>query len=224
MNLLGMLISAGAVAGGLKGLSEALGRTGQSRSSTDLALARSAPPSVVMPSKLKMTPYTVHSMDQRVQHCVRMIQKGRNDPDIRALATKIASQKTRDGKWVCAERDYRCEVRLIYKYMRDNVRYIRDSIDRDTFQHPKRTLEFGGGDCDDYTITMGSLLQAVGYPVWCRIVQTTGNKDYNHIYLIVGLPPTAPTHYMACDASVDKYAGWEVDDSMVIRRKDYPVP
>jgi hypothetical protein len=218
MNLLGMLISAGAVAGGLKGLQEAMGGSSAS-------LGRTMPSkTITAPGGLTMKVHTVHNIDQRVKHCVDMIKKGRNDPRIRALAVQIVSQKRANGQWACKERDYVCECTALFDYMRQNVRYVRDSIDRDTFQHPKRTLEFAGGDCDDYTITLGALLQSIGYPVWCRVIRTVGSKDFDHIYLVAGLPPTNPTHRIALDASVDKPAGWSAPAGMVVETRDFHVP
>jgi hypothetical protein len=78
--------------------------------------------------------------------------------------------------------------------------------------------------CDDYTITMGAALQSIGYPVKLRIVQTKGSQDFNHIFLLAGLPPRAPTKWIPLDASVDKPAGWHPPHRMLARIKDYDVP
>lgn len=225
MNLLGILMSAGAVAGGLRGLHEALAeRRERQEESNGLGLARGKGKyaNITAPPGLKMTSHSVRGIDERVAHVVKMIKRGRNDPRIRALAVQIVSQK-RGRKWKCSERDYVCECRELFDYVRSHVRYVRDSIDKDTFQAANRTLEFAGGDCDDYTITLGALLQSIGYPVWCRVIQTQGNRDFNHIYLVVGLPPTNPTHKMSLDASVDRPAGWAPPSSMIVKVKDYPV-
>lgn len=88
----------------------------------------------------------VANIDQRVRYVIQQIIKGRRDPRIRGLAVKIVSQKC-NGGWCIPERDYLGEIRAIFKYTRQNVRYVRDPIDRDTFQHPVRTLEWGGEDC-----------------------------------------------------------------------------
>ena len=44
-------------------------------------------------------------------------------------------------------------------------------------------------DCDDYVILLGSCLQSIGYPVVLRVIQTNDSDDWNHIYLLAGLPP-----------------------------------
>jgi transglutaminase-like putative cysteine protease len=122
------------------------------------------------------------------------------------------------------ERDWWGEVKTLFGAIRKNVRYVRDIHNIDTFQSPKRTLEFGGGDCDDYSITLGAALQSIGYPVKVRIVQTHGSPDFNHIFLLVGMPPRNPGNWYSLDASVNKPAGWHPPRSMLTRIKDYDVP
>jgi len=167
--------------------------------------------------------HRVKNIDERVKYIVRMIQKGRSDPRIRALATQIVSQKC-GKKWCIEERDYSGEVRAVFNWIRSNVRYVKDAIHLDQFQHPARTLEWGGGDCDDYCITMGSILQAIGYPIRLRVIQPKGSSDWNHIDLLVGLPPGAPTRWVSLDASVNHPAGWAPPRRMIKRIKDYEVP
>jgi hypothetical protein len=133
------------------------------------------------------------------------------------------SQKCGKG-WCVPERDWWGEVKTLFGAIRKNVRYVRDIHNIDTFQSPKRTLEFGGGDCDDYSITLGAALQSIGYPVKVRIVQTHGSPDFNHIFLLVGMPPRNPGNWYSLDASVNKPAGWHPPRSMLTRIKDYDVP
>lgn len=78
-------------------------------------------------------------------------------------------------------------------------------------------------NCDDYTITLGALLQAIGYPVKCRVIQTVDSDDWNHIYLLCGLPPRGPTKWKVLDASMDKPAGWECPKKMIAKMRDFMV-
>jgi transglutaminase-like putative cysteine protease len=172
---------------------------------------------------MKMKVFNVRSLDQRVKYIQKLTREGRDDPRIRALAVKIVSQKC--GKKHCiSEKDYVSEVRAIFNYMRKNVRYVRDAVKRDTFQSATRTLEFGGGDCDDYSITMGALLESIGYPIKLRVIQTTDADDWNHIYIIVGIPPGDPNQkWMSLDASLNRPAGWAPPKSMIAKIKDYDI-
>jgi len=144
----GILIGAAAVVTGIDQIKKA---TRKAEESGDLGRAKSPPrlknpKALPVPSNMKLTVATVHTLNQRVKYIKQLVVKGRNDPRIRALAVKIVSKKC--GKKFCiGERDYQKEVTAIFDWMRKNVRYVRDNIDRDTFQHPVRTIQFGGGDC-----------------------------------------------------------------------------
>lgn len=167
---------------------------------------------------------SVRNIDQRVHYVKQQIIKGRRDPRIRELAVRLVSKKC-GGSWCIPERDYQGELRAIFNYTRQNVRYVRDPVDRDTFQHPRRTLEWGGEDCDGATIVVGSLVQAIGYPYKCRVIQTVYGNDYDHIYGMAGVPPTSPNPkiWLPMDASVDKPAFWEAPRHLVKRVKDFTV-
>lgn len=166
--------------------------------------------------------HRVANIDQRVSHIVGMIKKGRQDPRVRRIAVQQVSKKC--GKtWCIPERDYNGEVNALFNHVRGTVRYVRDSYTMDQFQHPMRTFEFAGGDCDDYSITLGSLLQSIGYPVKLRVIQTTDAPDFSHIYLLVGVPPHNPRKFVPLDASVAKPAGWEAPKYMIKRVRDYEV-
>lgn len=80
-------------------------------------------------------------------------------------------------------------------------------------------------NCDDYVVVLGSLLQAVGYPVRLRVVQTKDSDDWDHIYLLVRIPPMGNGgRWHPLDASVDKQAGWEVPRDRIAKIRDYEVP
>lgn len=166
--------------------------------------------------------HDVHSIDERVGHIIRLIQKGRSDPKVIGLARQVISKRCGED-WCIAERDYKGEVRAIFAEVRRRVRYVRDEWGADTFSAPGKTLAWAGGDCDDYTIVLGSLLQAIGYPVKLRVIRTTDSPEWNHIYLVVGIPPGGPTQWVPLDASVNKPAGWEAPRDMIAAVRDYIV-
>lgn len=171
---------------------------------------------------LTWTTKKVNTIDDRLKYIIEMIQKGRRNPQIRQFAVQAVSKKCGDS-WCTPEKDWEAEVDTMFNVVRQHVRYVRDTYGVDLYQHPKRTIQFGGGDCDDYTITLGSLLQAIGYPIKCRVIQTVDSDDWNHIYLLVGLPPRGPTKWKVLDASVDKPAGWEAPKRMIAKIRDFLV-
>jgi hypothetical protein len=241
MDLLGILTNGAVVLGGLKALNEALqtprqppppladlGRGSLPGDKRFRPRGRPALPAHQRSSFKPMTQHvhTVRNINQRVSHIVKLIKSSSEDQNIRRLSVQLVSQK-RNGKWVIPERDYKGECTAIFNFVRSRVRYVRDAHHMDTFQSAMRTLEFGGGDCDDYTIVLGAMLRSIGYPVWCRVIQTPGSADWSHIYLVAGVPPHAPNKQtgmsMVLDGSVNKPAGWSPPRSMIMRQKDFEV-
>lgn len=165
----------------------------------------------------------VANINERVQRVIRQIQIGREDPVVRQAAVEAVSQRCGD-QWCTPEKDHTAEVAAVFGEVRRRVRYCHDIRSADTFQSARRTLEFGGGDCDDFTITLGAMLEAIGFHVAARVVQTVDAEDFNHIYLLCGVPPTQPTRWVPLDASVDRPPGWEAPKKILKRVRDFPVP
>lgn len=162
-------------------------------------------------------------IEARVGRIVTLIRKGKTDPKIRTWAVETVSKKC-GRNWCIPERDYWGEAKAIFYEVRRRVRYVRDPIEVDTFTAARWTLKQGGGDCDDYVILLGAGLAAIGYPVKARVYRTKDSPDWNHIALLVGLPPRAPKRWVTLDASVAKPPGWGAPKEMVARVRDFEVP
>lgn len=165
----------------------------------------------------------VKNLKERVGLIHYYIREGRKDVRVRQLASAIINRKCgRD--WCIAEKDWYGEVRAIWDYLRQNVRYTLDPYSLELFQRARRSLELGTADCDDLVILAGSLLQVIGYPVRIVIVDTSGD-GWNHVYLSVGMPPTGPMEWIPFDlAATNKDLGWEPPASMVARKKMFEIP
>lgn len=127
-----------------------------------------------------------------------LINTGKRDPRIRGIAVSLVA--------LTPERDHLGEVRTIFEFVRDRIRYVSDVNDTETLHDPIRVYEMGAGDCDDKVILLGALLESIGYTT--RIV-VTGYSDpsiYDHVYLKVLLPDG---RMMALDASEPEAPGWE---------------
>lgn len=177
--------------------------------------------------KTEVSPRNIHD---RVRYIDKMIRKYREDPRIREIGAAILTKKCAgrggkyEGSWCVAEKDWYGEIDAVFSELRKRVRFTRDVISKDTYQSPKRTIaQFNIGDCDDFTISLGSVLQSVGYPLKIRIIQTVPNDDFNHVYLMVGVPPMAPRDWIAADASVPEPLGFQAPSDIVIKVRDYTV-
>lgn len=150
------------------------------------------------------------TIQERVALLQDLVAKGVTDPRMRKLALEITRE--------CPPRDGECEARSIYAWMRQNVRYTGDigpHVRRrgqaaepvDLFQLGKRTVEFGGGDCDDHSVLGATLAAHNGFHTRFRITAPSSAKnvdDWSHIYLMIGLPKDNPTRWVAVDTTIGR--------------------
>lgn len=165
--------------------------------------------------------YVVRNIDERVAVLQQLVVTGRTDPVIRKFTVQALSKRCGD-KWCVTENDEWAEVNQVCAAIRKRYRYVHDEYGRDLFQAPRRTLELGGGDCDDQTSLTCACLGSIGFPTGARVVQTHDASTWNHIYALVGLPKARPTRWVPIDLSVPgKPPGWEVSRNELVAVRDY---
>jgi len=165
------------------------------------------------PSKLEMR--SVGNLEGRVKILAGLVREGLRDPRMRHLAVSLVQQ--------CPDRNDGCEVASIFYFAKSNIRYTGDITDIDTYQTAARTLQFGGGDCDDSATVLATLLGELGFQCGFRVVSTTG-KSWEHIYAIVGLPKRAPKGVLPLDITVpSSYPGWEPKGQIKASKDFYPI-
>jgi hypothetical protein len=146
--------------------------------------------------------------DEMVKLIADKIEEGALDPKVRKLAFEIVR------KAGCPSKDWYCEIRAIYDYVKKNIRYFYDIRGIDTYHSARAILfELKGGDCDDFSIVLGSLLAAIGYPIKLRIIAKTKQGRYIHIYPLVGVPP---------HGKVEKWIPLELTDPRIPFGKEFP--
>jgi len=84
--------------------------------------------------------------------------------------------------------DELAEVRRVFQYVRDHVRYVRDVNGVDTLQTPTATLERMQGDCDDKSLLLAALLESIGYATRFVVSATNPSRGANHVYLEAWVP------------------------------------
>jgi hypothetical protein len=161
-------------------------------------------------------------IEQRVGFLQDLVWKGVQNPQMRELALAITGSGTRDvivGKRKfrvkganCPARDGLCEAEAIYNWTKENVRYTGDIAPVkmptgdvegvDLFQTGLRTVEFGGGDCDDHSSLTATLLALNGIPAKFRITAPSKSSDWAHIYSMAGLPKTRPQRWVPLDTTL----------------------
>jgi transglutaminase-like putative cysteine protease len=88
-----------------------------------------------------------------------------------------------------APRDYLGEIRALFQFVRDQVRYTRDVAGVETLQSPRYTLKALVGDCDDKSVLLAALLRSVGHPaeLGFRAIAVAPGGPYQHVYVVAGL-------------------------------------
>lgn len=130
------------------------------------------------------------SIDERLTLIQKRIWDGVHDPRVRKLAFELTAQ--------CGRDDGLCEAKQVFTAVKSRVRYSGDIgavlnpvtkvVDPiDYFQSALVTWEYKGGDCDDATILISSLLASIGHTVRLRVTSPTRFGNDEHIYPVVQL-------------------------------------
>jgi len=118
----------------------------------------------------------------------KLSQEYKTDPKLRSLTVSIIRNIN--------PKDYLGQVNALYKFVKNNVRFVRDIAGVETLQSPWVTLPeqysnkgIGAGDCDDQSLLLVSMLQSVGFrDLKLRVVNyLPTDMEYRHIYAIVTL-------------------------------------
>lgn len=78
------------------------------------------------------------------------------------------------------QKDYYAEVEAIHKYVRDDIRYVKDIDGIETLALPSKTMLMMQGDCDDKALLAASLLIALGHQSRFVAVGSAPNT-YSHV-------------------------------------------
>lgn len=84
-----------------------------------------------------------------------IVRYWKRDPDMRALAISITR--------ALPDKDHKGEAELLFKFVRDRIRYVQDISDVETLHTPDVILAQGAGDCDDKAILLATLLESIGH-------------------------------------------------------------
>jgi transglutaminase superfamily protein len=122
-------------------------------------------------------------IEQRLASIQDLVHKSVQDPQMRKVALQATAK--------CPERDQMCEAKAVYDYVKQRIRYTGDigpirhpdgTVEGiDLYQSARRTLEMGGGDCDDQAILNATLLALNGLTPKLRVVRQKKDPDWSHI-------------------------------------------
>ncbi len=87
---------------------------------------------------------------------VKLVKAGKTNPIIRAKATELVQD--------LRQKDFTGEIRNVFDFVQNNIRYVRDIAGVETLHYPEQVLAQEYGDCDDKAVLLASLLAAIGHP------------------------------------------------------------
>lgn len=136
---------------------------------------------------------------ETVNHIRSLINQGRKNLRVRTLAENIIDRFGVDS------RDPEKIVDALFQWTRHNVRYVPDPVDVEFIRSAPNILSAGFGDCDDFTVLLGSLAESIGVPVGIKIIERAGKNRYHHVYPVALMR----TRQLAMDATMPHAIGYE---------------
>ena len=135
-----------------------------------------------------------------VEHIKELIRSGAQDFYLRQHAIDILMDRKVPAK------DYLGEIRVLFEWVQRNIRYTKDPFRVEVLHSARRMLQLRAGDCDDMTIVLGSMLEAIGHPVRLVLVGPDPRQPqlFSHIYLEV----YHSGHWLPLDATMRHPMGW----------------
>lgn len=132
-----------------------------------------------------------------IQIMRELVSEGAKDMTIRDAAVEIVRRAGVAGH------DFAGEVRALFEFVRDRVRFTRDPVRVELLQRASTTLAKRAGDCDDKAILLASLLRAIGHVTAFRFrvvgADPRAPRIPSHVYLVarvagrdVAMDPTYP--------------------------------
>jgi len=97
-----------------------------------------------------------------------------SDPAIKSIADRIVVES-------CSGDERVCYAKALFYFVRDEFDYVNDPLAFEYVKSAKESLVAKGGDCDDASVLLASLLRAVGFNT--RFVFIPG-----HVYVQVSIP------------------------------------
>ena len=83
------------------------------------------------------------------------------------------------------------QLRALYYFVRDGIRFVGDIAGVETLQSPRYTLTVKAGDCDDRATLIAALVRAIGIPATLRFRVVAANprapQTFSHVYVMANI-------------------------------------
>jgi transglutaminase-like putative cysteine protease len=114
-----------------------------------------------------------------------LAEEGARDLTVRETAIAIVKAAG------AAAHDNVAELRALFEFVRDRIRFTNDILGVETLQGAEYTLRTRAGDCDDRAVLLVALAQSIGIPAdfAFRVVALKPNapRSFSHVYVVARL-------------------------------------
>lgn len=130
-------------------------------------------------------------------HIMRALTRAyKKFPTVRDYAARIVQ--------ALPQKDFVGEIKRLFEYVRDSIRYVRDTTNVETVQTPDKTLQLGYGDCDDKSVLLATFLESIGHPTRFVALAVKNPEQYEHVIVetLIG------KKWIPLDATEPQPFGW----------------
>lgn len=146
-------------------------------------------------STLQALPEGRAGVEETLKQMRLLVRNGKKALPIRMTALTIVQTQ--------GQKDWVGEVRALHAFVRDQIRYVRDIRGVETLHTPEKLLEIKQGDCDDKSVLLASLLEAIGHPTRFVAISLIPGK-FCHVYVETKIRNS----WMPLDATEPVDIGW----------------
>lgn len=154
------------------------------------------------PSTLGSLPSGAAGTNETLRLMRDLANKYKTDPTVRGVALELVRP--------LSPRDWLGEIRVLFEYVRDRIRYTHDVAGVETLQTPPATIDLEAGDCDDKSTLLAALLASVGHRSRFVAVGYRQPNDYQHVYV----EAAHEDQWIPMDATVARPFGWRPRDAV----------
>lgn len=136
-----------------------------------------------IPNRLVPIPRGTAGTSATLRLMAQLADEGARDVSVRQRAIAIVQ--------TVAPHDTLGELRALFQWVRDRVRFVGDALGLETLQTPTRTLAWGAGDCDDMATLLVALARSIGIPARLafRAIGTDRRRPaaFGHVYVVANV-------------------------------------
>jgi len=112
-------------------------------------------------------------------------KKGTNGDIIKAIHKYVpyAKEQSRSRAKLFKGNSEKETAKNIFNFLKDNIRYVEDSVHFQDIRLPNRLIKDGKGDCKSFAMFTASILENLGIPYKFVYTSYTDNRVPQHVYV-----------------------------------------